>query len=220
MNDVSTRVIDGDARIELPLLVGDRDRTVIITDPVWPRPLASLVGSEDPEGLFKASTSRWNEIAYRAIVILGVDQDPSMLRHVPMPFLRVVWLRYACPSHRGRMLVGAAVAYVYGEPRAAGPKQRVWPGEICATRARAYDPWQSAHPCPLRYQHAEGLVRSYTCARDRVIDPFAGSGVIPDAAARNGRDAVAIEIDPQWVSEIRARLLEATAQTCLPLESA
>ena len=43
-----------------------------------------------------------------------------------------------------------------------------------------------------------------------VIDPFSGSGSIPLAAARLGRQAIGIELDAEWAERSQRRILEAT----------
>lgn len=44
----------------------------------------------------------------------------------------------------------------------------------------------------------ERLVRIYTNAGDRVLDPFMGSGTTLTACENLGRDAVGVDIDSQW----------------------
>lgn len=211
------RLIHGDAVKELPHLVGRRDQTVVITDPVWPNALETLAGADDPYGLFAAVAPLLAEIAYRVIVILGCDRDPRFLAAVPptCPFRRLTWLRFAVPAYHGPILSGANVAYVFGDSKMAFKGQRVWPGEILAKRAR--DQWQSSHPCPLRYEHCEGLVRNYTREGDTIIDPFAGSGTVLDAAVQNRRSAVGIDIVKAFLEEARLRLDSAQRQMQLAI---
>lgn len=49
----------------------------------------------------------------------------------------------------------------------------------------------------------EKLIRLFTRPDDLVLDPFAGSGAIPEAAHRAGRRWVAIEINPELAARVR-----------------
>lgn len=47
---------------------------------------------------------------------------------------------------------------------------------------------------------ASFLIQHYTDAGEKVLDPFAGSGTIPLKATELGRDAIAIDINPEAIS--------------------
>jgi site-specific DNA-methyltransferase (adenine-specific) len=55
----------------------------------------------------------------------------------------------------------------------------------------------------------EPLVRTWSKPGELIVDPFAGSGSIPAAAVRLGRDAAAIERDGTWATRVQERLKEA-----------
>ncbi len=62
------------------------------------------------------------------------------------------------------------------------------------------------HPNHKPFGVLESLVRDRSRPGDLVLDPFGGSGSIAAAAVRLGRRAATIEIEPEWVGRIEARL--------------
>src|SRR6267142_7178911 len=155
-------IYHGDCREVLPTL--DAADTVL-TDPVWPNSSPILIGHERPGPLMAEMCFALPRVK-RLIVHLGCDSDPRFLSNVPefFPFLRLCWLRYACPTRKGRCLYGADVAHVFGEYPKSRPGRRVISGEYCSTRSDARrmiitkhkeygKPHPSEHPTPRRLQH-------------------------------------------------------------------
>lgn len=66
-----------------------------------------------------------------------------------------------------------------------------------------------AHPSHKPYGVLEPLVRAWSRPDRLVVDPFAGSGSIPLAAARLGRRGVGIELEAEWAQTGQRRLSEA-----------
>jgi site-specific DNA-methyltransferase (adenine-specific) len=62
------------------------------------------------------------------------------------------------------------------------------------------------HPHHKPFYALEPLVRAHTRPGELVLDPFAGSGSIPAAAARLGRRVACLELDPAWAERVTARL--------------
>lgn len=69
--------------------------------------------------------------------------------------------------------------------------------------------WGS-HPSHKPFGVLEPLIRSWSRPDRLVVDPFAGSGSIPLAAARLGRRAVGMEIEAEWAERGQRRISEAT----------
>ena len=200
-------IYHGDARDILPTLPR---ADVVITDPVWPNAIPTLVGADDPYGLFAEVMALVPAITSRLVVHLGCDSDPRFLAGVPssLPFLRACWLEYARPHYKGRVLYGNDVAYVFGDAPPARPGAQLMPGRFIQTDG-AKKP--KDHPCPRQYQHVKWLVSWF--ARGMVVDPFMGRGTTLRAAKALGLPAVGIEVDERYcVAAVRT--LE---QSILPL---
>lgn len=198
----------GDCREIMPSLSAD----TIITDPLWPNCLPVLAGSDDPTGLLRSALRVAPRAAVRLAVHLGCDSDPRFLRAVPRrwKFFRACWLDLSRPHYSGRLLNGATVAYLFGEPPPSRPGARVIPGMF---RDHANTGRTDDHPCPRKIGHANWLVRWWSAEGDLVLDPFAGIGTTLVAARSNGRRAIGIEIEERYC-EIAAKRL---AQAALPL---
>lgn len=67
------------------------------------------------------------------------------------------------------------------------------------------------HPAPYPLELAERLVRMFSFVGDTVLDPFAGTGTTTLAAARWGRNSIAVELDSHYYEQTRARLVRETA---------
>lgn len=62
------------------------------------------------------------------------------------------------------------------------------------------------HPAPYPEELAYRLVRMFSFAGDTVLDPFMGMGTTLLAAARCGRNAIGVEIEPTYVKKAKSRL--------------
>ncbi len=62
------------------------------------------------------------------------------------------------------------------------------------------------HPNHKPFSVLEPLLRTWSRAGALVVDPFAGSGSIPAAAKRLGRDVACIELEPEWAALVTRRL--------------
>lgn len=207
----------GDCRAILPALRVEPARGVVVTDPVWPDAPPEMFGVSGltaTRQLLGESARWWPALAERALVILGCGSDPRVLSVLPdeLVFQRVSWCRYARPIPRGDKLLTSDVVYVYGRRDAERPYP---PGEVTSTGRR--DRARGPHPCPRDAVFADWLIRHYTAPGDVVIDPFAGSGRLVVAAARAGREAIAIEVIPEYARQAADELRATWAQAELPL---
>jgi site-specific DNA-methyltransferase (adenine-specific) len=62
------------------------------------------------------------------------------------------------------------------------------------------------HPAPYPLEIPRRLIRMFSFVGDTVVDPFAGTGTTTLAAIETGRNSIAVEIDPGYVSIIEMRL--------------
>jgi site-specific DNA-methyltransferase (adenine-specific) len=62
------------------------------------------------------------------------------------------------------------------------------------------------HPAPFPLEIAHRLISMFSFVSDTVLDPFAGTGTTLVAAARLGRNAVGVEIDPDYIRNAADRL--------------
>jgi DNA modification methylase len=66
---------------------------------------------------------------------------------------------------------------------------------------------RKGHPAPFPVVLAERLIRLFSFAGDTVLDPFAGTGTTSVAAMNTGRNSIACDIEPKYVSLATDRLL-------------
>lgn len=189
-------IYHGDCREILPTL---EPVNCIITDPIWPNTLAEWRNKfGDPLELFKSAAVLFPGAADRLVIHLGAGSDPRFLTAIPesFQFLAVYWLRYALPSFRGRMMIGADVAFSFGKaPAGVG----CVPSESPTSQPGEQN---SGHPCPRRIKHVNFLV--HWLGGDTICDPFCGIGTTLTAAKNNNRKAIGIEID-ELFCELAAR---------------
>jgi len=70
-------------------------------------------------------------------------------------------------------------------------------------------PSATDHPTPKPWQLAAHFVRLHSLPNEVVLDPFAGHGWVGDAAMREGRRFIGIEIDEKYADIARRRIAEA-----------
>jgi len=67
---------------------------------------------------------------------------------------------------------------------------------------------RKGHPAPFPLALAERLIRLFSFAGDTILDPFAGTGTTSVAAMNTGRNSIAIDIEPKYVSIAQERLIK------------
>lgn len=73
-------------------------------------------------------------------------------------------------------------------------------------KAPAMNGTRKAHPTEKPVGVLERIIRAATRPGDVVLDPFAGSGAVGEAALRLGRRYIGIELEPSYCDAARARL--------------
>jgi len=71
---------------------------------------------------------------------------------------------------------------------------------------------RKGHPAPFPVVLAERLIRLFSFAGDTVLDPFGGTGTTSVAAMNTGRNSIASDIEPKYVSLATERLLREAKQ--------
>lgn len=77
---------------------------------------------------------------------------------------------------------------------------------------------ENRHPCEKPVPLLSHIVRSATRPGDLILDCFAGSGSLAEAAIENGRRVVLFERDPRWVAASADRIRNAEAAVAAKAE--
>lgn len=76
------------------------------------------------------------------------------------------------------------------------------------------------HPAPFPLEIPRRLIRMFSFVGDTVVDPFAGTGTTTLAAIETGRNSIAVEIDPGYISVIERRLSASRVAASIRVEHA
>lgn len=68
---------------------------------------------------------------------------------------------------------------------------------------------RKGHPAPFPAELSERLIKMFSFAGDKILDPFAGTGTTALAALSCGRSSISVDIEPKYVELARRRLLDA-----------
>lgn len=204
----SQKLICGDAR---QLMSAAEGFQACITDPIWPN--HKKVFSEiDSAKLARQTFEALPQSVKRIVVVMGGDSDPRWLNGVvpeKYPFLKTCFLEFVAPARKGRNLYTHLMAYAFGEWPPSKLGARVIPTKVMNKGAEKRLDW---HPCPMRVQHCQWLIRWF--GNGGVIDPFAGSGSFGVAARRLRMDYVGFEINPEWANKARQRIEDEPEPMC------
>ena len=207
----------GDCLEIIPQVTSSVD--AVVTDPVWPNNSVEEFAHIEPYDLFKNAwklverTDRMFDLK-RAIIQLGCDSNPSILFHILLPFFRIVWLEYAVPGHKGRLLNSGDVAYLYGVPPKAIPGKKLISEKCISTNNFGKE---TEHPCPRKLEHVKWLVYQFTELNDVVLDPFMGSGTTGVACIEqeHKRKFIGIEINEKYFDVACKRIEFVASQNSL-----
>lgn len=67
---------------------------------------------------------------------------------------------------------------------------------------------RNGHPAPYPLALAERLIKMFSFAGDTILDPFVGTGTTSVAAVRAGRNSIGIDVEPKYLAQAHARLIE------------
>lgn len=79
---------------------------------------------------------------------------------------------------------------------------------------------RSAHPAPYPVEIPRRLIRMFSFVGDTVLDPFAGTGTTTIAAVETGRNSIAVELEPSYVTLIERRLAQSSFGTTIEVQRA
>lgn len=184
----------------------------MITDPIWPNHQKVFELSESAGHLLKTTVEALPDSVERLVIVLGGDSDPRFLAEsVPskFPFLKSCFLEFCVPVHKGRNLYTHLMAYVFGVWPPSKDGARVIPSKCLARSSEKRLSW---HPCPMRVEHCQWLVRWF--GDGGFVDPFAGSGSFGVAAKRLRTKYVGFEINEEWHRMAQQRIDEEPEPWC------
>jgi site-specific DNA-methyltransferase (adenine-specific) len=141
-------------------------------------------------------------------IIWAYDYGGRSRRRWPAKHDTIFW--YARDPHRYVFNYEAIDRIPYRAPGLVGPEKAargkvptdVWWQTIVPTRGAERTGYPTQKPLALLTR----IVRVHTNPGDRVLDFFAGSGTLGEAAARLGREFVLVDHDPQALRVMKRRL--------------
>lgn len=186
---------NGDCRKIIPQI--KENINLVYTDPVWHNSLDKLQGSSNPEMLFKQTMKCISKISDRIAIHLGIDTDPRFLKVIPKKykFVRSIWLKYAFPHPKGRILYSGDICYLFGVPPKPYKGHKIIPGEKCATDNKGN---KTGHPCSRKLEHAIYILDKFSNDNETIMDCFMGSGTTALACELMGRKWIGIEIEKKY----------------------
>lgn len=69
---------------------------------------------------------------------------------------------------------------------------------------------RTSHPAPYPVEIPRRLIRMFSFVGDTVFDPFAGTGSTTVAAIETGRNSIAVELEPSYVTLIEKRVAQSS----------
>jgi site-specific DNA-methyltransferase (adenine-specific) len=204
---VTPRCVHGDARRPgvLAEALAGRRTTLLLTDPPYCLLSRRRRGGEDREPrrgrkIDREPVLRFDDVrAYRRFT---AEWLPAAAASVVDPGTVVVWTNFL-----GRAPI-LSVAADAGFPILA-PGEPSLPWAVVAGYDEEGDAerWGS-HPNHKPFGVLEPLLRTWSRPGDLVLDCFAGSGSIPAAALRLGREVACIELEATWADRVSTRIGE------------
>lgn len=171
---------------------------------------------------FRAFTTRWLERAVAHLApgaplvvwmnLLGREPLKAAARELGYPHVagEYVWGKRTREGNSGEELLRVVETALVLLPAPLPAPDDAAPALPWAAVAGYDDDGEAArwgsHPNHKPFGVLEPLLRTWTRPGQLVVDPFAGSGSIPSAAARLGRACACIELEAEWATRVTARL--------------
>lgn len=152
-------------------------------------------------GFHNLATMVWHKISNAAFEVengtafLGKPYEPNAVIKNDLEFI----LMQRKPGGYRRPTDAMRVLSVIDER-----SHKAWFNQIVTVRGAS----TRSHPAPYPAELVEPLVRMFSFVGDTVLDPFSGTGTTSLAAARAGRNSLAIEIEPTYHRMAYRRLHE------------
>ncbi len=200
----------------LPALIIQR-RDVIVNEPLCPiaaldeqsGELTSRPGSSAPSAPNQVFGQRPHELRPPSAYV-DKDDAGGASRYYPNldpPFF------YAAKSSRRERNTGCDGLYwLADDTRGSGYRPITRTEYDAAQEAGERVARGNMHPCVKNIKLLNWLINLLTVPGDTILDPFAGSGSIGVAAIQGGRSFVGVEMDPDYMAIVEARLAEALAR--------
>jgi len=150
-------------------------------------------------------------------IVWAWDYGGRSTRRWPAKHDDILW--YAKDPRRYTFRAEEVDRIPYMAPELVGPEKAArgkrptdtWWHTIVGPTSRERTGWPTQKPLGI----LERIVRVHSAPGDRLLDPFAGSGTLGEAALRLGRDAVLVDRDPEAV-RVMERRLGVAAETRAP----
>lgn len=171
---------------------------------------------------FRDFTRRWLEVAVKHVTpdaplvlwmnLLGREPMTAVCRELGYEFVRgeFVWGKRTREGNSGEEILRVVeTALVFS--RTPAPTQAFDSPALPWAAVAGYDDDGEAaawgnHPNHKPFGVLEPLVRTWSRPGQLVVDPFAGSGSIPAAAVRLGRQIACIELEAEWAERVTQRI--------------
>ncbi len=175
---------------------------LLYTDPIWPNNKVNEFKKINPYKLFKKMYKKIKNVD-RIAIQLGCDSDIRILSCIKEKFIRTVWLRYALPGHKGRILYSGDVGYYFGKVPKSIKGRHLLRGEYTSSNNFGKE---ADHPCPRKLEHVEFIISEMSRKNEIVLDPFIGSGTTAVACEKLGRKWIGIEISEKYCEIAKQRI--------------
>lgn len=204
------KIIQGDC-LEIMKTFPDKSFDLVLTDPpyntesIGPKKRIYNVGvMKLPEKEYKKFCKDWFSEAQRISKNILFTPGISNTHYYPQPFWQICWHKPAAVSFNRMGGFNAwEPIFFYGKI----PKgKHIGQDYKLQNTLNTTDKIEKQHPCPKPLPLWQWLVDRFTNENDSILDPFMGSGTTLVAAKKLNRNAVGIEISPEYCKIAEERL--------------